>query len=208
MTEIVLYHHPFSRAASVVWMLEEIGCPYRLEHVELKSGEQKSERIRALNPMGKVPILVDGDVVVTESSAIAIYLADRYAPGRLAPALDAKERGKFLRACVFPAAVIEPACLAKQKGWEVPTGQAGFGDYDSMVASLESLLESGPYVLRDTFSIADTLVGGTVRWLLRFSMLPATPRLTAYAQHLADRPALQAADARNAAVIAERQLGR
>ncbi|MDQ3037024.1 MAG: glutathione S-transferase family protein [Myxococcota bacterium] len=208
MTEIVLYHHPFSRAAGVVWMLEELGRPYRLEHVELTKGEQKSERLRALNPMGKIPILVDGETIVTETAAIGIYLADRYAPGRLAPALDASQRGKFLRACVFPSAVIEPASLAKMKGWEVPTGQAGFGDYDSMVASLESLLADGPFVLGETFSIADTILGGTVRWMLRFDMLPATPRLTQYAQRLGERPALQTAEAKNAAIIAERKLGR
>jgi glutathione S-transferase len=208
MTDVVLYHHPFSRAAGALWVLEEIGCPYRLEHVELTKGEQKSERIRALNPMGKIPILVDGEQVVTETSAIAMYLADRYAPGRLAPALNSKDRGKYLRACVFPASVIEPACLAKQKGWEVPTGQAGFGEYDAMVASVEALIGEGPFVLGQTFSIADTLLGGTVRWMLRFEMLPATETLTAYAKRLGERPALQAADAKNSAIIAERGLGR
>lgn len=207
MTEIVLYHHPFSRAAGVVWMLEEVGRPYRLEHVELTRGEQKSERMRALNPMGKIPILVDDDVVVTETAAVGMYLADRYAPGRLAPALDAKERGKYLRACVFPAAVIEPAVLAKSKGWEVPAGQAGFGDHASMLESLDALLAGGPYVLGESFSIADCILGGTVRWLLRFGMLPATARLTEYAEHLGERPALQRADAANAAVVAERKLG-
>ncbi len=208
MSELVLYHHPFSRAANVLWMLEEVGRPYRLEHVELRRGEQKSEAVRALNPMGKIPILVDGETVVTEAAAIGLYLADRYAPGRLAPALDAKERGRFLRACFFPSAVMEPAALAKMKGWEVPVGQAGFGDYDSMIASAEALVGEAPFVLGETFSMADVILGGAVRYMLRFQMLPQTPRFASYAERLGARPALQAADAKNAAIAAERGLGR
>lgn len=207
MSEIVLYHHPFSRAAGVVWQLEEVGRPYRLEHVELTRGEQKSDAIRALNPMGKVPILVDGEAVVTESAAIGVYLADRYAPGRLAPALDAKERGTYLRACFIPSAVVEPAAMAKLRGWEVPAGQAGFGTYESMIATLDALIGEGPYVLGETFSMADVILGGTVRYMLRFKMIEPTPRFTAYAERLGARPALQAADAKNAAVVAERGLG-
>ena len=74
---IVLYHHPFSRAAGVVWMLEEVGVPYELRFVDIMKGAQKAAELVALNPMGKLPILVDGDAVVTESAAIGLYLADR-----------------------------------------------------------------------------------------------------------------------------------
>ncbi len=207
MSEIVLYHHPFSRAASVVWMLEEVGRPYRLEHVDIRRGEQKSEAIRALNPMGKIPILVDGDTVVTESAAIGLYLADRYAPGRLAPALDATERGLYLRACFFPSAVVEPAALAKQKGWDVPAGHAGFGDYDTMLVALEALVGDGPFVLGSSFSMADVILGGTVRYMRRFDLIPSKARFDDYLKHLEERPALGRANAKNAAVIAERNLG-
>ena len=208
MSDIVLYHHPFSRAASVIWMLEEIGVPYRLEYVDLAKGDQKSEAIRALNPMGKIPILVDGDTVVTEAAAIGIYLADRYALGRLAPALDAKERGTYLRACLIPSAVIEPSTLAKAKGWEVPAGNAGYGDYESMLTTTERLVGDGPWVLGEAFSMADVILGGTVRYLMRFKMIPATQRLAAYVERLNGRPAGQRADAKNAAIVAERGLGR
>src|SRR6478672_4134926 len=105
---ITLYHHPFSRAAGVVWTLEEVGQPYELQFVDIRKNEQKSPEHLALNPMGKIPVLVDGDVVVTEAAAIALYLADRYAAGRLAPAVDDPRRGTYLRWSLFPAAVIEP----------------------------------------------------------------------------------------------------
>src|SRR4051794_24841156 len=76
---IVLHHHPFSRAANTVWMLEEVGVEYELKFVDIMSGEQKKEDVTKLNPMGKLPLLVDGGTVVTESAAIGLYLADRYA---------------------------------------------------------------------------------------------------------------------------------
>ena len=66
---LVLYHHPFSRAANTVWVLEELELPYELRYVDLMAGAQKAPDIVALNPMGKLPILVDGEVVVTESAA-------------------------------------------------------------------------------------------------------------------------------------------
>ena len=80
---IVLRHHPHSRAANVVWMLEELGVPYTLEWVDLQKGEQKGEGHKALNQMGKVPVLVDDGVAIAESAAIAVYLGDKYGAGRL-----------------------------------------------------------------------------------------------------------------------------
>ena len=82
---LTLHHHPFTRAAGVLWMLEEVGCEYTLEHLDIMTGAQKRPEFKGVNPMGKIPTLVDGDTVVTEAAAIGLYLADRYALGRLAP---------------------------------------------------------------------------------------------------------------------------
>src|SRR4051794_31336800 len=98
---VVLYHHPFSRAANVIWMLEEVGVDHEVRHVDLMAGAQKEPAIVALNPMGKLPILTDGDAVVTESAAIGLYLADRYAYGRLAPPVDDPARATYLRWSLF-----------------------------------------------------------------------------------------------------------
>jgi len=68
---------PYSRASTVVWMLEEVGAPYSLRFVNIMKGEHKLPDVLALNPMGKLPVLVDGDTVVTETAAIGLYLADR-----------------------------------------------------------------------------------------------------------------------------------
>ena len=204
---IVLYHHPYSRAANVVWALEEVGVPYTLRFVDIMKGEQKSPELLALNAMGKLPVLVDGDAVVAEAAAIAMYLADRYALGRLSPALDDPARGAYLRWCVFPAAVIEPGSMAKANGWGFKPGQAGWGSYESMLETLERGLATGPWLLGDHFTMADLLVGGTLRWMLRFGMIDPRPTFQAYADRLAARPALQASEAKNASVMAEHGLG-
>src|SRR4051812_24870195 len=110
---IVLYHHPFSRASNVVWMLEEIGVPHELRFVDILKGAHKAPELVALNPMGKLPILTDGDAVVTESAAIGLYLADRYSLGKLVPAADDPARATYLCWSLFALSVIEPGAVAK-----------------------------------------------------------------------------------------------
>ena len=205
---ITLYHHPFSRAAGVLWALEEIGQPYELRFVDIMKGEQKSPAIVALNPMGKLPLLTDGDAVVTESAAIALYLADRYAPGRLAPPIDDPRRGTYLRWSLFAPSVMEPGALAHLSKWEFKPSQAGWGAFDTMLSAIESAIAGRDFILGNTFSMADVVFGGGLRFMLRFNMIEARPSFTAYAERLAQRPALQRADARNAAVVAERGLGK
>ena len=139
---VVLYHHPFSRAAGTLWMLEEAGVPYELRYVDLASGGQKAPELVALNPMGKLPILTDGDVVVTEAAAIGLYLADRYGAGKLAPALDDARRGPYLRWSLFAPSVIEPGLMAKASGWQYREGSAGWGSHEAMIAALKSALNS------------------------------------------------------------------
>lgn len=205
---VVLYHHPFSRAANVVWMLEELGIPYVLEYVDVLAGAQHSAEFHQKNPMGKLPTLVDGDATVTESAAIGLYLADRYSYGVLAPKVDEAARGTYLRWSLFAPSVIEPGCYAHMSKWDYKPGQAGWGTYENMLASVEEAIGSGPWLLGERFSMADVIFGGTVRYMLRFKMIDARPRLVDYVARLEARPTLQAAEAKNAAVIAERGLGR
>lgn len=201
-----LYYHPFSRASLTVWMLEEVGVDYELEFVDMLAGEHKKPEFLAINPMGKLPALKDGDAVVTENCAIGLYLADRYAPGRLAPRLDDPARGTYLRWACFTPSVLEPGLMAKQEGWSYNPRRAGWGTYDEMIRAMESALSRGPYLLGDTFSMADVIFGGTVRFSLYTGVLEARPAFTAYAERLADRPALQRAEARNAEVRKEKGL--
>lgn len=203
---ILLHHHPWSRAATTVWMLEELGLPYDLNYVDLRAGAHRSDAHKERNRMMKLPVIEDGDAVVAESAAIGVYLADRYSAGDLAPAVDDPRRGAYLRWCFFGPSVIEPACMAKASGWEYSPSSAGFGTYEDMVATLEEGLTPGPWLLGEQFTMADVIVGATVRFLQQFKMMETGGELGAYADRLGARPALQRADAKNQAIIAERGL--
>lgn len=201
---LVLHYHPYSRAAGTLWALEEAGVPCELKVVDILQGAQKDPALLALNPMGKLPTLVDGDVVVTEAAAIALYLADRYAP-QLAPALSEPARGTYLRWSFFSPSVIEPAVMAKASGWQVKEVSAGWGNYDAMLAAAHAALASGPFLLGERFSMADVVFGGTLRFMIGFKQIEPTPAFTAYVDRLNARPALQRAEARNLAM--RQQLG-
>jgi len=203
---ITLFHHPFSRAAGVLWALEEIGEPYELRHVDMPKGAHKTGEVIALNPMGKLPTLIDGDAVVTESAAIALYLADRYAPGRLAPALDDPRRGTYFRWVLFAPSVIEPGAMAKAGGWEYRPGAAGWGEHDAMLKTIDHAIAGREYLLGDMFSIADVVFGGTLRYMVQFKMMTPSTEVQSYLDRLGARPALQRADARNAASVQEHGL--
>jgi glutathione S-transferase len=202
---IVLYHHPISRAAGALWMLEEVGVPYELRFVDITAGEQKQPALVALNPMGKLPTLQDGDTIVTELAAIGLYLADRYAPGRLAPPIDDPRRGPYLRWSLFSPSVVEPGLMAKAGGWQYRESAAGWGGLDAMLTALKTAL-ARDFILGDTFSMADVILGATLRYMLRVKLLEPQPVFTAYVQRLESRPALQRADERNAAVMKERGI--
>lgn len=205
---LTLHHHPFTRAANVVWMLEEVGCDYALEHVDIMSGVQKEPPFREKNPMGKVPTLVDGDTIVTEAAAIGLYLADRYALGRLAPAPDAPERGPYLRWSFYAPSVIEPGCMAKGAGWDYRPGRAGWGTYEEILDTITAAIGDGPWLLGETFSMADVVFGGTVRWMTMFGMLEKRPEYMAYVERLDARPAWKKSREINDRVIEERGLKR
>ncbi|MFO0564387.1 MAG: glutathione S-transferase family protein [Polyangiaceae bacterium] len=203
---ITLFHHPYSRAANVVWMLEEVETPYELRFVDILKGEHKSPELVAKNPMGKLPILTDGDVVVTESAAIALYLADRYALGRLAPKHDDPARGVYLRWSLFAPSVIEPGAMAKLQNWDFKPSQAGWGTHDAMLSAMESALQGKDFILGKQFSMADVVFGGTIRYMLMFKLIEERPLFKAYADRLGERPALQRSNAKNQAICREHGL--
>ena len=200
---IKLYHHPFSRAAGVVWTLEEVGEPYELVPVDITKGAQKTGDVIENNPMGKIPVLVDGDTVVTEAAAIALYMADRYAHGRLAPKLDDPRRATYLRWTLFAPSVIEPGSLAKANNWQYRPGQAGWGDHESMLATIDVAIADGRFLCGELFTIADVVFGGTLRYMKMVKLLTPSPAVEGYLARLAERPALQRTDARNEKIAKE-----
>ena len=92
---IAFYHNPQSRGRIVHWMLEEAGAPYEIKVVDFEKKEHKSDAYLAINPMGRVPVLEDGDFVLTESAAIMAYLADTK-PGNTLYPLGSRARARSI----------------------------------------------------------------------------------------------------------------
>lgn len=191
MTTLTLYTNPQSRGRIAHWMMEELGQPYETEWLEYGASMKASEFL-AINPMGKVPALRHGSVMVTEAAAICAYLADAFPEQGLAPSSGSPERAAYYRWLFFAAGPLEQAVTARSLGWVVPEGgstMAGFGSYEQTLDTLAQGLESGPYVCGERFSAADVYVGANVSWGLLFGTIEKRPVFEAYAQRLQTRPA-------------------
>ena len=103
-----LYSNPFSRGTRPRWLLEELGVPYALVHVDMKAGAHKEPGYRAIHPLGRVPALVEEDGrTVIESGAICLYLADKYIDRGLAPAFGSPARGAYYQWAFYAYATLE-----------------------------------------------------------------------------------------------------
>lgn len=192
-----LYWAPRTRASRVVWMLEEAGADYELARVDLRDAAAKADPdFRGASPMGKVPALVDGAAKFADSTAICLYLADRYPEAGLAPSVDDPLRGRYLFWTTFTAGVCEPALMEKLSGATPNRGRNGWGDFDSMIETLTVGLTPGPWLLGERFSTADVLVGSLVTFLMPMDVLPDMDSLKQYAGRCSDRTAFQRARAR------------
>lgn len=190
---VQLYHNPQSRAAMIHWLLEELGIDYELKRVEYEDGSMRTPEFLAINPMGKIPAIVDGSTIVTETTAIAIYLCDAYkTPNDLAPGIGDPRRGEYLRWVCFQAGAIDPAMMQANTKVSIDRRTAGWGDVDLVVDVLEQrLTKANPYLFGDWFTAADLLVGGSLGWATQFGLFPAKPAIKAYVERVQSRPAFQ-----------------
>ena len=197
--EITLYYSVASRSFTALWMLEELGIPYRREERDRRKKENLSPDYLRLNPMGHVPTLKIGTVVVSENPAICIYLADRFSYGSLAPKIDEPERGAYLKWLVFTTAVLEPVAALKNATITYPDGREpqwgpNWGSLDQVVKVLADTLTGRQFLLGDRFSAADIMLGSAISMRLFTNMLPPDPALTSYNERLKSRPARQRAE--------------
>ncbi len=169
--DLTLYYAPRTRAFTALWLLEELGVPYRLESFDLASGRHKHPEYLAQNAMGKVPAVVDGHIAVSEIGAIAIYLADRFGDAGLAPVIHEPDRAAYLRWILFNAGVIEPAYAERFNKWEPRPANHAWGSFDQMLAVVSDGVKIGPWLLGARFTAADVVVGSTLRFGLAFGIL-------------------------------------
>ena len=203
--ELVLYTHPQSRGRIARWMLEEVGRPYRTEILEYDT-TMKAPPYRAINPMGKVPAIRHGDVVVTEAAAICAYLADAFPDAGLAPPPGDKRRAPYYRWLFFAAGPLEAAASNTALGLTVPAGRErmiGYGTMADVLAALEGAVSQGDYLAGDRFSAADLYVGAHLIWGMQFGTIEERPAFERFAARVAARPAAQRANQIDDALAAE-----
>ena len=167
MTQLTFYTNPMSRGRIARWMLEETGAEYETLILEWGSSIKSPEYL-AINPMGKVPAIKHGDVVVTEAAAICAYLAEAFPGAGLAP--TAAERGAYYRWLFFAAGPMEAALTNKTFGWIAQgdqTSMVGYGSTELMLDALEQNLKLNDYVAGDRFTAADVYVGSQLAWGMR-----------------------------------------
>lgn len=189
--DLVFFHNPMSRGRIIRWMLEETGQPYRTEILDYATN-LKGPQYLAINPMGKIPAIKHGDVVVTEAAAICAYLADAFPQAGLAPAIGDKRRGTYYRWLFFAAGPVEQATIHKALGVTYPDERkrmVGYGSMEDVVHALELALSPGPFILGDQFSAADVYLGSQLAFTMRFGMMEKRPAFEAYVERLQSRPA-------------------
>lgn len=187
---LTFYHAPWSRSSGILWLLEELAVPYRIEPVDIRGSVPES--YRDIQPNKKVPAVdVDG-TIVTERAAICLYLSERFPAAGLAPAPADASRAAFLSALVYADSVFDPAVAARAHGWTYDPADFSFGAFDDMVGNVERLLSARPHIAGDAFTAADTQFGAGIHYALDvLKVLPERPVFRTYLQRLAERPAFQ-----------------
>lgn len=202
-SKITLYHSPNSRSTGALLLLEELGVPYDLRLLDMKTNEQRSPQYLAVNPMGKVPAVVHDGALITEQPAVYMYLADLYPEAGLAPAIGDALRGPYLRWLVFYGSCFEPALIDRSlQHAAAPQGMSPYGDYDTMLKTLTDQLEKGPYLLGSRFTAADVLWGTALTWTTKFKLVPELPVIQSYIARVSERPAMARGRAKDAELAA------
>ncbi len=188
MPSLTLYTNPMSRGRIARWMLEEVGEPYKA--VTLDYGTtMKAPDYLAVNPMGKVPAIQHGDIVVTEVAAICAYLADVFPDADLAPPIG--DRSAYYRWMFFAAGPLEAAVTNKAFGFDAPDKKQslGYGSYDEALNAVETAIIPGPYVCGDRFTAADVILGSQLSFGMMFGTIAKRPSFETYVARLSTRPA-------------------
>jgi glutathione S-transferase len=190
-----LYEFAPTRSIRARWTLQELGVDFEAVAIDLVAGENRKPEFLALNPAGKVPVLVDGDLVLTESATIVWYLAEKYADRGLLPA-DLAQRAQVHRWLLFAVTELEQPLwrIARHvhlypPDQRLPAEVTNAGqDFKAMAPVLDEHMRGRNYVVGDTATIADFVTAYTLDMASEASVLGDFPRLVAYMERMYDRP--------------------
>jgi glutathione S-transferase len=174
-----LYGGARSRASIVQWYLEELAVPYEFILLDMQSGEHRQPEFLAVNPMGKVPAIADGDFTLWESGAILLYLDEKYGPTD-----TPEQRGEKAQWVLFANATLGPGIFVESnREREMPR----------LFPPLNQLFEQQPFVLGEILTVADVAVGSILAYIPMLLKLELSdyPEILAYIKRLSERPACQ-----------------
>ncbi len=198
---IKLYYVPMTRAMRPRWLLEEMSVPYELVRLPRAHRERAEAGYRSIHPALRVPALTDGDVTMYESSAICMYLADRFVEKNMAPALAAPGRGVYYQWVAFALTSAEPPVYRaflhsrilppeKRIASEIDAARE---EFNVGAQVLSGALHDQEYIVENRFTAADVIVGSICAWAGVSGLLEDQPILSAYVSRLSQRPAFQVA---------------
>ena len=198
-----LYGSKNSRSLRCTWALEEVGASYDYQHVWLMKGEGQSPAFKAINPAGKIPVLSDGDMTLTESMAIVMYVAEKFPDAALMPT-DTRQRAEAFRWIFFVVTEIEAHLwaiaqhrFALPEDKRVPAVEATcVWQLQREFRVLEKFLSARPFISGDTFTAADILVTHCLTWALSAKLDGVGQACLAYIERMKQRPAFVRAVAR------------
>lgn len=198
-----LFHSQFTRSHRARWILEEAELAHEVIRVSLREGHTRTAEYLAIHPHGSVPALIDGDLVINESSAILLHIADKLPEKHLSPPLGTPERGRYYYWLVYVPATVDPVL-------ETITIQTRFLPEEKRNADilaeakrklatitrvLEPAVEGRSYVVGHSFTAADIAVGSALGWMGFLGLLEQHPKLESYLKGLQARPAYARAHA-------------
>ncbi|HEX7726588.1 MAG TPA: glutathione S-transferase family protein [Rhizomicrobium sp.] len=189
---ITLFHRPKTRSSRFIFLLEELGAPYEIKEVTIRSSDGTGA-VDAANPHphGKVPAIRDeetGDVVY-ESPAIALYLTDKFPKAGIGPTVGQKGRGAYLSWLAYYGSVLEPAFVSKFLNTPVPRGTAGWVVVEEAMEHIIATLSKHKWLLEEGFSSLDVLYGTTFAMFGASPMMPRSEVIDLYVKHVTERPA-------------------
>ena len=190
-----LYEFAPTRSIRVRWMLQELGVDFESIPVNLAAGEHRSPEFLKINPAGKLPVLVDGDLVLTESVAIALYLAEKY-PGKGLIPTDLRQRAQVHQWLLFAATELEqPLWRITRNTLVYPEDQRLPGDiplasqdFRAMADVLAKHMQQRQFVVGDSVTVADFVMAYTLDWANEDHLLDGFPQLLAYMERMYARP--------------------
>jgi glutathione S-transferase len=190
-----LFEFAPTRSIRVRWTLQELGVEFESVVIDLAAGENHSAAFLKINPAGRLPALVDGDLVLTESVAIVLYLAEKYPEKRLVPS-DPAQRAQVYRWLLFTATELEQPLwrISKQTALYPENRRLAADvvlareDFAPMAQVLEAHMDGRQFVVGESVSVADLVLAYTLDWANEAGLLADTPHLSAYMERMYRRP--------------------